>query len=79
MSGENNRKCNENVSSFNRDAMSGLMIYQWKGNVRELENVVSRAVILSRGKRRLGSISKNPSKMSFSEPRESSHATAGGY
>lgn len=50
MSGENNRKCNENVSSFNRDAMSGLMIYQWKGNVRELENVVSRAVILSRGK-----------------------------
>ncbi len=31
------------------EAMNGLKRYPWKGNVRELENVVERAVLLSRG------------------------------
>jgi NtrC-family two-component system response regulator AlgB len=31
------------------DALKALSAYPWKGNVRELENVVERAVILSRG------------------------------
>jgi NtrC-family two-component system response regulator AlgB len=31
------------------EAMKALTAYPWKGNVRELENVVERAVLLSRG------------------------------
>jgi len=48
-----NRKYDEHVSSFSKSAMAVLMNHIWKGNVRELENVISRAVILSRGKRRI--------------------------
>jgi len=31
------------------EALNGLKRYPWKGNVRELENVMERAVLLSRG------------------------------
>jgi NtrC-family two-component system response regulator AlgB len=36
-------------SEMSPEAMKALEGYIWKGNVRELENVVERAVILSRG------------------------------
>jgi len=49
-----NQKYDEDVSGFTREALAFLMDCPWKGNVRELENVVSRAVILSQGKRRIG-------------------------
>lgn len=49
-----NRKYNESVSGFSKDAMLRIIDGPWKGNVRELENFVSRAIILSRGKRRIG-------------------------
>ncbi len=49
-----NLKYNEAVTGFSREAMARLMSHPWKGNVREMENVISRAVILSRGKRRIG-------------------------
>jgi two-component system response regulator HydG len=61
-----NRKYNETVSSFTRETMARLMSYPWSGNVRELENVVSRAVILSRGKRRIG-LNEIPDSLSVSE------------
>lgn len=37
------------VRSFSRRAMTRLMGLKWEGNVRELENVVERAVVLARG------------------------------
>ena len=49
-----NQKYDENVKGFTREAMGILLDYPWRGNVRELENVVSRAVILSQGKRTIG-------------------------
>jgi len=49
-----NQEYGENVSGFTREAIDALMCYPWKGNVRELQNVVSRAVILSQGRRRVG-------------------------
>jgi transcriptional regulator with PAS, ATPase and Fis domain len=48
-----NQKYNEAVTGISREAMIRLTMYPWKGNIRELENVISRAVILARGKKRI--------------------------
>jgi PAS domain S-box-containing protein len=39
----------KNVDAFSPGAMQTLMDYDWPGNVRQLENVVSHAVILTQG------------------------------
>ncbi len=38
---------NMNVKGFTKDAVRKLEINEWKGNVRELENAIERAVVLS--------------------------------
>lgn len=38
-----------NVKGFTKGATEYLLKNQWKGNVRELENVIERAVVLSKG------------------------------
>ncbi|MBN8540104.1 MAG: sigma-54-dependent Fis family transcriptional regulator [Deltaproteobacteria bacterium] len=38
------------VGSISSDAMSSLMSMPWEGNVRELENLIERTVVLCRGK-----------------------------
>ncbi len=45
--GEIARKQNAPEKIISREAMSALINYTWKGNVRELQNVVERAFILS--------------------------------
>jgi formate hydrogenlyase transcriptional activator len=37
------------IESVPREAMAALMSYHWPGNIRELQNLVERGVILSRG------------------------------
>ncbi len=44
-----NRELGKNVQRVNPRAMSLLMSFHWKGNVRELDNVVERALILCDG------------------------------
>ncbi len=47
-----NKYCNEMkkpVKSVSKEALDKLMGYHWKGNVRELENTIERAVILCDG------------------------------
>ncbi len=39
----------KSASSIGKDALSLLMGREWRGNVRELENVIERAVLLSEG------------------------------
>ena len=45
------RQNNSSVIGFSPAAMEKLVSTNWNGNVRELENVVERAVVLCRGKR----------------------------
>ncbi|MDR8391344.1 sigma-54 dependent transcriptional regulator [Aliifodinibius sp. S!AR15-10] len=41
-----NRELNRAVKGITSDAMTALISYDWRGNVRELENVIERAVLL---------------------------------
>jgi DNA-binding NtrC family response regulator len=43
--------CGREVEGFDSEAMETLQSYAWPGNVRQLENVVERAVLLARGPR----------------------------
>jgi len=44
-----NLKEGKQIVNFAADAMEAMMDYDWPGNVRQLENAISHAVILSRG------------------------------
>jgi len=43
------RQLNRTIDSISSDTLEGLARYPWPGNIRELENVIERAVILSSG------------------------------
>jgi formate hydrogenlyase transcriptional activator len=42
-------RMNRNIESVSKRAMDALINHSWPGNIRELENVIERAVILSSG------------------------------
>lgn len=39
----------KSVQGINKSSLESLMTYSWPGNIRELENVIERAVIISKG------------------------------
>ena len=41
--------CDREIDGFDSESMKSLQEYSWPGNVRQLENVIERAVLLSRG------------------------------
>jgi formate hydrogenlyase transcriptional activator len=43
------RRMNRQITTIPSDTMTALSRYYWPGNIRELENFIERAVILSRG------------------------------
>jgi formate hydrogenlyase transcriptional activator len=45
------RRLNKRIESIPEEAMNALQLHTWAGNVRELENFVERAVIVTRGTR----------------------------
>lgn len=44
------RKMNKDVKGISNGAMRALLNHEWRGNVRELENVIERAVIFAEGR-----------------------------
>ena len=42
-------RMNKTIDSISAETMAALTRYPWPGNIRELENVIERAVIMSRG------------------------------
>jgi DNA-binding NtrC family response regulator len=44
-----NQKTGKNIQGITREAKDILLSYPWTGNIRELENVIERAIVLSRG------------------------------
>lgn len=43
------KKLNKQVQSISKETMERLMNYPWPGNIRELQNVIERAVVLAQG------------------------------
>jgi len=43
------KELNKNIKGFENDAMRALLNHEWKGEIRELENVIERAVIFCKG------------------------------
>lgn len=44
-----NRRSKKQIVSIKRDVLKALTQYNWPGNIRELENTIERAVVLSKG------------------------------
>ena len=44
-----NKKTKKNINSISPQVKKALMKYDWPGNIRELENTIERAVVLSKG------------------------------
>lgn len=42
-----NQELNKNIEGFEQEVMDKLQSYNWPGNIRELKNVIKRAVLLS--------------------------------
>ena len=45
-----NKKLKKGIEGLSSEAMSILMGYSWPGNIRELENVMERSVLLANGR-----------------------------
>jgi DNA-binding NtrC family response regulator len=43
------QETNKPVRKISRDAMDEMMVYDWPGNIRELENAIERAVVVGKG------------------------------
>jgi transcriptional regulator with GAF, ATPase, and Fis domain len=46
---EVSRRMNRRIETVSSETMNALCQYPWAGNIRELQNVIERAVILSSG------------------------------
>ncbi len=43
------KKMNKSIKKISKNTLNKLMAYNWPGNIRELENIIERAVVISTG------------------------------
>lgn len=67
------KQTNKPNSGYSKDFLKRLESYEWNGNIRELKNVVERAVIISEGVLETGSL---PFNIQQSIPMKSQHLSA---
>ena len=65
---KSNKELNKNIAGFDENVMNTFMKYSWPGNLRELRNVVRRAVLLTKS----GKISMSSLPYEIVHPMESS-------
>src|SRR5215468_3572036 len=68
------RRNGRNIETIASETMEALVRYHWPGNIRELQNVVERAVIISRGtvlKVPVSDLQRRPDTTSRSVPKHS--------
>ena len=41
--------CGKGITAISKQVMANLMVYPWPGNIRELQNVLERAIVLATG------------------------------
>jgi transcriptional regulator with PAS, ATPase and Fis domain len=44
-----NRKAGKKITGFSDKVLKNMMAYHWPGNIRELENLIERSVLLTKG------------------------------
>jgi DNA-binding NtrC family response regulator len=45
------QEINKPIEQISREALDEMMLYEWSGNVRELENAIERAVVVGKGRK----------------------------
>lgn len=57
---EFNKKYNTDIKGFSKEALEALINYKWEGNVRQLQNVVNEACIISLSKNQIVEVNHLP-------------------
>jgi formate hydrogenlyase transcriptional activator len=61
-------RCGRKIDTIPHDTLKALQVYSWPGNIRELENIIERGLIISRGNRLdLGDWGQQKSEKDFQE------------
>jgi formate hydrogenlyase transcriptional activator len=77
------RRMNKRIDTISTATMKALSAYDWPGNIRELENFIERAVILSRGHELMAPLTelrqpaRSPSRIPITEDRARAIETRG--
>lgn len=69
-------KMNKNIDGVSNDFMNALLTYEWKGNIRELKNVIERSIIVCDKKLVFQDLPLELQEQGFSKDENSSDQTA---
>jgi formate hydrogenlyase transcriptional activator len=72
------RRANRQIDTISSETMNTLVRYHWPGNIRELQNVIERAVILSSGSTLRAPLDDVAGPASFSAPEPAMNGAAHG-